>query len=111
MLRDYARPHHLRDSPLLQSRLVRDAAAHGADEADRIEALRKLVAEAASLLANAPREQPYYRAVCAAYLEPAPTQQLASERVGVPFSTFRRHLGRGIDHIVKELWRRETEAY
>ena len=107
-LRTYARPHHMRASPLLQSRLVRDAAPPGADEVDRIEVLRELIAEASQGLEESPREEPYARALHAAYLEPAPTQMLASERVGVPFSTFRRHLGRAVDHVVEELWRRET---
>ena len=106
-LRGYARPHRLRTSPLLQSRLVRAASAQG-DEADRIDALRHLIADAASPLAAGPREAPYHRALVAAYLDPAPSQMLAAERIGVPFSTFRRHLGRAVEHVVAELWRRET---
>lgn len=109
-LRDYARPHKLRDSPLLQSRLVRDGLASGADAVDRAERLRQLLAEAAAPLAESPREVPYFRALDAAYLDPAPTQALAAERIDVPFSTFRRHLGRGVDHVTEELWRRETAA-
>ncbi|MEL6615252.1 MAG: ATP-binding protein, partial [Bacteroidota bacterium] len=107
-LRDYARPHKLRDSPLLQSRLVREGLASGADAVDRAERLRALLAEAAQPLAESPREAPYFRALEAAYLNPAPTQALAAERIDVPFSTFRRHLGRGMDHVAEELWRRET---
>lgn len=107
-LREYARPHKLRTSPLLQSRLVREAAPDAEDDTDRIEALRETIAGAAAQLEDSPREAPYGRALRAAYLDPAPTQHLAAERVGVPFSTFRRHLGRGVDHVVDELWRRET---
>ena len=107
-LRDYARPHKLRASPLLRSRLVRDVAPEAEDDTDRLEALRIAIAEVASLLDESPREAPYGRALSAAYLDPAPSQALAAEKVGVPFSTFRRHLGRGVDHVVEELWRRET---
>lgn len=107
-LRDYARPHKLRTSPLLRSRLVRDAAPGAEDDTDRLEGLRIAIAEATALLEESPREAPYGRALSAAYLDPAPSQALAAERVGVPFSTFRRHLGRGVDHVVEELWRRET---
>lgn len=107
-LRAYARPYKLRASPLLASRLVRSAAPEAEDDTGRIHALRDVIAEAAALLDASPREAPYGRALRAAYLQPSPTQHLAAERVGVPFSTFRRHLGRGMDHVVEELWRRET---
>ncbi len=109
-LYQHARPHKLRNSPLLHSRLVNSTVASDADEDRRIESLCALVSEAARVLGESPREEPYFNAIHAACLKPAPTHALAAERIGVPFSTFRRHLGRGIDHVARELWLREIEA-
>ncbi|MDX1531024.1 MAG: hypothetical protein R3362_05825 [Rhodothermales bacterium] len=109
-LRHYKRPHRMAGHPLLRSRLVVDAAGEDADEPARIEALRALLATAAEAMRDAPREEPYFRALRATYLHPAATQALAAERLGLPFSTYRRHLKRGIDHVVEVLWRQETAA-
>ena len=110
VLYQYARPHKLRGNPLLHSRLVNSLVEPDADEDRRLESLCVLVADAAHVLKESPREEPYFNAIHAACLKPSPTHALASERIGVPFSTFRRHLGRGIDHVARELWLRETEA-
>ena len=101
-LKGYARPYRLADNPLLRSRLVRERGG------EPVGALRALVRAAAEELRSGPRDAPYLRALEAAYLDPAPTQAAAAERLDVPFSTFRRHLGRGVDHVVAALWRRET---
>ncbi|WP_412069249.1 ATP-binding protein [Rubrivirga sp. IMCC43871] len=101
-LRAYARPHRLAESPLVQARLVRERGG------DPTEALRTLLAEAARQLADGVRERPYFRALDLTYLHPAPTQAVAAERLDLPFSTFRRHLVRGVDHVVDVLWRAET---
>ena len=101
-LKAYARPYRLAESPLLRSRLVRERGGDGVEE------LSALLWEAAAELRSGPRDAPYFRALEAAYLDPAPTQAAAAERLDVPFSTFRRHLGRGVDHVVEALWRRET---
>ena len=100
-LRAYARRYKLTENPLLQSRLVRE-------RGGGVEALRALVREAAEELQSGSRDVPYYRALFTAYLDPEPTQQAAADRLGVAYSTFRRHLGRGVDHVVASLWRRET---
>ena len=105
-LRDYARPHDLAASPLLRSRLVLDKAAGG----DRVAALRALLNEAAEELNATPREAPYYLAVDATYLDPARTQAEAAEQLDMPFSSFRRYLKRGIEHVVGALWQRELAA-
>ncbi len=110
VLYQYARPHKLRSNPLLHSRLVNTVVPTGADEDLRIESLCALVLDAARVLSESPREAPYFNAIQAACLKPAPTHALAAERIGVAFSTFRRHLGRGIAHVARELWLRETEA-
>lgn len=105
--RAYARPGRLRGNPLLRSRLVSDAVAHDADEATRIEALRGLLGEASAHLEADPRDARYYRALDRTYLRPAPTQEQAAEQLGVPFSTFRRHLKRGLERVTALLWEQE----
>ena len=101
-LKAYARPHRLAGNPLVRARLVRELGG------DSVEGLRILIADAAAQPDRASREQPYFRALDRTYLRPAPTQALAAERLGVPFSTYCRHLGRGVEHVVKTLWRAET---
>ena len=102
-LKAYARPHALAESPLVRSIAVRERGGE-----DAVEALRALLTEAAEELRGGRREDAYYRALDATYLRPAPTQAVAAERMGLPFSTYRRHLRRGVDHVVGALWRRET---
>ncbi len=105
-LRAFARPHALEANPLLRSRLVTEAA----DGEERIETLRALLNEAAEELNATPREEPYYLAVDATYLDPARTQAEAAEQLDMPFSSYRRYLKRGVEHIVEALWQREVAA-
>jgi hypothetical protein len=102
-LRDFARPHELKHSPLLRSRLVVDHAGDG----DRVEALRALLNEAAEELNTTPREASYYLALDATYLDPARTQAEAADQLDMAFSTYRRYLKRGVEHVVEALWERE----
>jgi hypothetical protein len=43
----------------------------------------------------------------ATFLSGAHTQEAAAERLGLPFSTYRRHLIRGLEVLCSLLWRRE----
>ena len=107
-LRDYGRPHRLSQSPLLRSRLVVERTGSEPEEPDSVAALRGLLREATDALDATPREAPYARAVRATYFEPAATQALTAEGLGVPFSTYRRHLTRGAERVAEALWRLET---
>ena len=42
--------------------------------------------------------------------QPAPSQERAAERLGIPFSTYRYHLARGTAHVVAWLWQRELNG-
>jgi DNA-directed RNA polymerase specialized sigma24 family protein len=44
------------------------------------------------------------------YLKGAPTQEAAAEVLGLPFSTYRRHLTKAIDQLTELLWAAETGA-
>ena len=105
-----ARPHKLADNPLLRSALVEEAAGPDADDADRAATLVALLTEAARTLEAAPRDQPLWNALRLTYLTPAPSQAIAAERLDVPFSSYRRHLVRGVAHVAETLWRRRRAA-
>jgi hypothetical protein len=76
----------------------------------RPERLRSLLDEAAASLRDHPRDEKLYRALEATYLHPAPTQEAAAERLGLPFSTYRRHLTAGVDRVTGWLWQRELHG-
>ena len=102
------RPDQLQDTPLLYSRVVTQAVGPNADAPDRIEALQHLLEETADRLSDDPRDEKYHRAVHRTYVQPAPTQEKAAEQLGVPFSTFRRHLNKGLERVADILWEREV---
>ena len=102
-LRDLHRPGALAANPLLRSRAVRDAAA-GRQPA---EALTALLEEAVGALRGDPRDARLARALDRTYLRPAPTQEAAAEVLGLPFSTYRGHLTRGLERVTAWLWERE----
>lgn len=79
-----------------------------ADTTDRIAALRSLIEEALDTLKQSQKDEKYYRAVHTTYIKQTPSQAVAAERLDVPFSTYRRHLKRGIDQVAEKLWYLET---
>lgn len=100
---DYARPDALVKNPLARSRL----AAGGPGDAPGVEALRARLRAAVQSLDGHPRDRKLYRALWHTYIEPAPTQEAAAELLDLPFSTYRRHLGAGLDRVTEWLWQRE----
>lgn len=104
-LRSFTLPGNLASSPLIRSRLVLDRPGES-----RAAALQALLQEAASELQAAPRTEKFYQALYHTYLHAAPTQERAAELLDLPFSTYRRHLASGLDHVVEALWQRELGA-
>ena len=105
-LRDYQRPAALTANPLLRSRLARTKAV-GAPTPD---ALQALIRDAVESLKGNPRDEKLYRAVRRTYLEPAATQELAAESLGLPFGTYRSQLSAGLARITEWLWLRELDG-
>lgn len=105
-LRDLHRPERLARNPLLRTRLLRDRA--GAGEPTGA-VLHDLLRESAGALGEHPRDGKLLRAVDRTYLRPAATQERAAEVLGLPFSTYRRHLHHGVERVVARLW--EGEVY
>jgi AAA ATPase domain len=76
----------------------------GADPAAVRNALRTAIDE----LAQLPRGDRLRAVLHRTYLSPAPTQEAAAEALGLPFSTYRRHLAKAVDELTDRLWARET---
>jgi hypothetical protein len=104
-LRDLRRPDLLARNPLLSSQLVRARAGERPAPAVLVE----LVHEAAAILRQHPRDEKLYRVLDRTYLRPAHTQELAAELLGLPSSTYRRHLATAVGRVVAWLWEREAE--
>jgi hypothetical protein len=104
-LRDLHRPELLARNPLARTRVARGYARP--DEPDA-EALERLLQAAVETLRRHPRDDKLLRAVDRTYVRPAPTQEAAAEVLGLPFSTYRRHLSQGVQRIVAWMWDREV---
>jgi hypothetical protein len=104
-LRDLRRPDLLARNPLLRTRLVRDRTG---DEEPSGAFLEALVCAAVETLREHPRDDKLLRAVERTYVRPAATQERAAAALGLPFSTYRRHLTQGVDRVVAWLWDREV---
>lgn len=72
--------------------------------------LKALLAETAKTLFANERDQRLYRILDLTYFNPAPKQEAAAARLGLSFSTYRRHLTAGVDRLIEWLWRQEQEA-
>ena len=105
-LRAVTRPGSLSASPLLHSRLVRDATADG----DPRRALIDLLVEAVDALRDGDRGDKLHRAMATTFFKGVATQEAAAGRLGLPFSTYRRHLAAGVERVTAWLWERELHG-
>ena len=69
---------------------------------------RRWCAAAVETLREHPRDDKLWRAVERTYVRPAATQERAAAALGLPFSTYRRHLTQGVDRVVAWLWDQEV---
>jgi hypothetical protein len=104
-LRDYHRPV-LGTNPLVRSRLAFEHAGGMPSAAS----LRVLIGEAAAELRGSPKSEKLYRALACTYLEQIATQELAAERLGLPFNTYRYQLAAAVKCVVDTLWQRELHV-
>ncbi|WP_030023828.1 ATP-binding protein [Streptomyces monomycini] len=113
-LREFARPDGLRDSPLLETRLVAGRCAadavDGTGARERVAALREAIRAAATALEESPPDRRAFRALHHTYLRPAGTQTRAAELLRLPMTTYRRHLAAGIGRLTELLWQEELEG-
>ncbi|TDD29731.1 hypothetical protein E1286_46305 [Nonomuraea terrae] len=101
-LRQLPRLDVLAASPLTRTRLVAERAGQSPATA-----LGDLLRQAIDDLREDPRAVKFHRALSVTYLRGAPTQEVAAERLGLPFTTYRRHLAAGIERVCADLWHRE----
>ncbi|WP_345578253.1 ATP-binding protein [Nonomuraea rosea] len=101
-LRQLRRLEALAASPLTRTRLIAERAGQ-----DPAAALGDLLRQAIDDLRADPRSVKFHRALSVTFLRGAPTQELAAERLGLPFTTYRRHLRAGIERVCAGLWHRE----
>ncbi len=110
-LKELGRADGLRSSPLLRSAPVLARSPADSDDRARCEALREWVRTGAARLEAAPRDRRAYRALHHTYLQPAPTQAEAADLLGLPMSTYRRHLAGGIDRLTEILRQDDRDAW
>jgi hypothetical protein len=102
-LRDLHRLEALAASPLLRSRVARDHA----DGQPSAASLQQLLRLGIATLRDRPKDAKFARALEATFVQPAATQELAAERLGLPFTTYRYQLAQGTERLTTWLWQRE----
>jgi len=100
-LRDYSRVDLLAANPLVHSRLM---AARGHAHATGLQAL---LSETVDTLFASPRDEKLRRVIELTYFRPAPKQEAAADRLGLSFSTYRRHLTTALGRLARWLWDQE----
>jgi len=97
-LRDWRRADRLRANALMGSVL-----AGGLDAVD-VEGLQASLSGAIDRLGREPRGDRLVRVLDRTYRHAVPSQEAAAEVLGLPFSTYRRHLARAIERLTDLLW-------
>ncbi|MEU8238172.1 ATP-binding protein [Actinoplanes missouriensis] len=92
-LQNLHRPDRLRACPLVGSRIGADAGQ-----------VRASVIAAVDRLAGTPKGDQLRAVLNRTFLRAAPSQEAAAEVLGLPFSTYRRHLARAVDQLTELLW-------
>lgn len=100
-LRDLSMPEGLAASPLVGSGVLPPGAPATA------EALHRVMVDAIASLPSDGRID-HRRVLERTYVKGAPSQEAAAEILGLPFSTYRRHLSRAQARLTDVLWATET---
>lgn len=95
-LQQLNRPDRLAGTPLAGGRL-------GATP----EQVRATVCEAVRRLADEPKGDQLRAVLHRTFIRAAPTHEAAAEALGLPFSTYRRHLAKAVDQVTEVLWSME----
>lgn len=102
-LRDLHRPDALHGSALFSSRLCTRLGWR--TRQDPVEALRHTLVRAVDEVRRDARSDRQHRALAVTYLrQAATTQEAAAARLGLPYSTYRRHLTEGHKRLCEVLW-------
>jgi RecA/RadA recombinase len=87
------RPDRLAGNPLV-----------GGSLGDTPDEVRAAVEEAVDRLADEPKGDVLRSVLYRTFVRAAPTQEAAAEVLGLPFSTYRRHLAKALDQVTEVLW-------
>ncbi len=107
-LKSFTNASKLAQNPLLKSRLVIDRLSGDSDTKEKVSTLKKILREAADVLASNSKDEKLFAALDTCYLQPMKSQEAAAEKVDVSIATFRRHLKAGTARISEQLWQQET---
>jgi hypothetical protein len=102
--------HTLDDRALGENLLLRSRILMKGSTPAKPTALQDLVRAAAETLKERPRDEKFYQALDLTFLHPAPTQEAAAERLGLPFGTYRYRLSTAIDRVTDLLWEQELSS-
>jgi TolB-like protein len=105
-LRHYVRVDLLTPNALLQTRLLAPSGGGAATP----QAIKALLLQAAETLFASERDRRLYRVLEVTFFNPAPKREAAAERLGMSFSTYRRHLSMSVDRLIDWLWQQEQSA-
>jgi hypothetical protein len=97
-LPDLHRPDRLAASPLMGSSLATGPGGSGTDQ------LSATIQDAIACLGNEPKGDLLRAVLQRSFIRAAPTQEAAAEVLGLPFSTYRRHLTRALEQLTDLLW-------
>lgn len=99
-LADLPRPDRLATNPLMASTLATDGPGP----------LRTKIVTAIDCLRDEPKGATLGAVLTRTFVRGAPTQEAAAEVLGLPFSTYRRHLTKAIEQLTDLLWAVEIGA-
>jgi TolB-like protein/cytochrome c-type biogenesis protein CcmH/NrfG len=105
-LRHYTRADLLLGSPLLETRIAAGSGPKGA----QVARLQQVLTDTAQTIFVNERDRKLQRVLELTYFRPVQKQEAAAERLGLSFSTYRRHLTAGLERLTEWLWQREQEA-
>jgi hypothetical protein len=100
VLRNLRRPDVLAHSPLNRSRVVVDSGASLAD----------VLARTVERMRDSRGGDRRYEVLIATYFKGSPTQAMTAGRLGLPFSTYRRHLTSAVEQLTDLLWDQELNG-
>ncbi|WP_395729060.1 ATP-binding protein [Nakamurella sp.] len=97
-LRSLTSTEELRRNPLAGSRVA------GIGDDDPGAALRAAILAGVQRLAGDPTTRAAARVLHRTFVRPAPSQEAAAQVLGLPFSTYRRHLAKAVQALADLLW-------
>ncbi|MFH8609630.1 AAA family ATPase [Streptomyces sp. NPDC018029] len=104
-LRNWLDRDALAVSPLLRFRIIESSAGP-----DAVTALQEVLDKAVQRLRANPRTS-HLHSVLTSTFQSSFTQEAAARRLNMAFSTYRRHLARGIDEVRERVWLWETQGH